>query len=581
MRVLDLCASWFNLGRIPVVNDRVSVASLNRLHELIDLSLREKPIARTVDGFLPTRLLDLCPRGVADLRLVVTNEDPDLLAQDTSQKRYAALSYCWGPADKAINQLKTTRDVLDEHLSGIQLEKVPQTVSDAICVCRRLGIRYLWVDALCIIQGDEADWAKESFQMSEVYSNSFIALCIIQGDSCSSGFLRTNYSSHTVKIRFQSKLDSSISGYLHLRMLRSPRETLMKSSTHTGRPVGNSDDPASIDFSKALWGTRAWTFQEDEMSPRKLYFGDSMFYMSCGTLSEAADGSPFDHKRHLGEFISLNETLCSWYNLVSLYVARELSHEQDRLPAISALARSVCDHFPDQKYLAGLWGSDLHKGLLWTTTSWMEFEDYYKPQSHGYVAPSWSWACRPAKLHLIAGLTHHNVHFWPEFTLHGADISFNPLNPYGLVSEGRLSVSAKVFKLPVDKTGKARVNKSGRPKFLGIVFNYNLWSENDEYIAHLFLDWDYHSALHDNGGYPRGPIDQMSMVLITRTSLDQHFMFRSYDTTDQEVVLGILVRLVAGTEGDYERLGMWYSENKGLGGKKFWQNIPLQDLTLV
>ncbi|APA08190.1 hypothetical protein SS1G_00112 [Sclerotinia sclerotiorum 1980 UF-70] len=289
------------------------------------------------------------------------------------------------------------------------------------------------------------------------------------------------------------------------------------------------------------------------------------------------------HGKRLGEFFFLTGTLCSWYGLMSVYVSRKLSYEQDRLPAISALAKSVCDHFSDQKYLAGLWASDLHRGLFWAQNSWMEFEDYYKPQPHGYVAPSWSWARRPTPFIWICGVNQHKAHFRLEFTLHGADISHDPLNPYGQVSEGRIFVSAKVFKLPVDKTGKARVNKAGEARVLAfiLVFNYNLWSENGEYIAHLFLDWDSYSALHDDSDYPRGPIDQLSMVLITSTSPNNPTMFRGRDTTDPKIVLGILVRPVAGTEGDYERLGLWYSENKGLGGKKFWQDIPLQDLTLV
>lgn len=565
------------------MNDRLSAPNLDRIKALISRALEEKPIENVHQEFLPTRLLDLESDCSSGLRLVVTKGDPEISRLDPIQKRYAALSYCWGSASEAKQQLKTTHDTLDSHLLEIQLINVPKTISDAIQVCRCLGIRYLWVDALCIIQGSEEDWNKESFSMSHIYSNSFLALCVIEGNSCLSGFLEPAYSPPTVQINFQSEIHKSISGTLYLRMLHPPQETLKVFSEQIGKPIGKPDNPSSADFEEAAWEERGWTFQEDQLSPRKLYFGKRMAYMSSGKLCEAADGTKFSRETYVNMENTLGQTLSGWYNLVKAYTERKLSFEHDKLPAISAFARNICDRFPHQKYLAGLWESDLHKGLLWTTYTWLEFENYYKPPGAMYIAPSWSWACRPCNITWISGIGRgEEVKYSPEFTLNHAEILVPKENPYGRVSMGRLSIRGKVFKPPLCEHGRVRIKNNGDyGKYLTIVFNYVLRSEDNKYIAHMILDWDYHSVSHDDDGYPRGPVDQLSLLLVSRTTLDQQFMFPTYDLTDQEVMLGILVRPVPGMNNEYEKLGIWYSENRDLGGVKFWEEIPLQELILV
>ena len=67
-------------------------------------------------------------------------------------------------------------DSLEDHKKGIPLEKLPRTIRDAIKISQSLGISYLWVDALCIIQGDKDDWTKESARMADVYRNSVVTI---------------------------------------------------------------------------------------------------------------------------------------------------------------------------------------------------------------------------------------------------------------------------------------------------------------------------------------------------------------------------------------------------------------------
>lgn len=68
---------------------------------------------------------------------------------------YVALSYCWGPYTADIRT--TVAANLREHMHGIAVAALPRTVQDAILVAARLGVSYIWVDALCIVQDDAAD----------------------------------------------------------------------------------------------------------------------------------------------------------------------------------------------------------------------------------------------------------------------------------------------------------------------------------------------------------------------------------------------------------------------------------------
>jgi hypothetical protein len=63
---------------------------------------------------------------------------------------YIALSHCWG----SDQNLTTERATLPERLRGIGWDTLPKTFQDAINITRMLGIRYLWIDSLCIIQND-------------------------------------------------------------------------------------------------------------------------------------------------------------------------------------------------------------------------------------------------------------------------------------------------------------------------------------------------------------------------------------------------------------------------------------------
>jgi len=132
---------------------------------------------------------------------------------------------------------------------GIDLETLPQTFRDAIKFTRALGVRYLWIDALCIIQRDDdlADWKLESGRMADYYRNSHLTLAVAWADSVHRGCFAAPNLTDTIQ-----------AGTITMRETHHfPNQALQRRST-----------------SFPLL-TRAWTYQERMLAPRVVYYGQN------------------------------------------------------------------------------------------------------------------------------------------------------------------------------------------------------------------------------------------------------------------------------------------------------------------
>jgi hypothetical protein len=122
--------------------------------------------------FLPTRLIDIgdSRRGKISARLICTAE-----SKDVNSMRYLALSHCWGTQRGKVVP-KTVKSNLEDHLQELKLSSLSKTYREALIIAFKLRIRYAWIDSLCIIQDDAADFERECGQMNKVYSQ---ATCTI------------------------------------------------------------------------------------------------------------------------------------------------------------------------------------------------------------------------------------------------------------------------------------------------------------------------------------------------------------------------------------------------------------------
>jgi hypothetical protein len=435
-------------------------------------------------SFSPTRLLDIGIDPTADPRLVIS---ADLLSTKSSTSiRYAAVSYCWGNAADALAQTKTTPANLHEILHAIPAYEMSTIMQDSIAVCKALSIRYLWIDALCIIQDpdDPSDWERESERVGQVYQHAYFTICAMSPPSCHQSFLAR--SQLTIQFDFQSSL------YLPAR----GQYTLHFAGLSSGVPAF---DPVLLDFYNSPWSNRGWVYQEEELSPRKLLFGQHMVHFECSRKRSSQNGETFsqDDRVDWSRWTNLTpeQVYRGFREAIRQYSSRSLSYESDRLPALAGVAKRVFE-YTGSKYLAGLWMEDLHIALLWVAKGPGIRQSLAKRLellgvSRGSGAPSWSWVSHPGYIEhsLFACLRGFGTdsHLRPEYTsidgwtaLKGAG-----LNQFGEVRSGTIRIRCKMLPVPADFVLKRNSNQ-----LLSICQE----SDHTAVVAYCRLDWMESSA---------------------------------------------------------------------------------------
>lgn len=346
---------------------------------------------------------------------------------------YIALSHCWGNSKPFL----TTRGTFDDMKDGFLPEHAPATFRDAITVTRKLGIRYLWIDSLCIIQGDIKDWERESSRMGGVYRDAYLTIAASSASSDEEGFLRPRPPAcSSLKLFSPTKRDTA------LLYVTCPRNQNGK-DLYPMYPYPVSHEPLKA---------RGWTLQESYLSRRQLKFFESRIVFACQGFVKEEDVccDDYDDFSPSGGLDSL-ETLSpywdedsypsyrGWYKMIEGYSKRELSFHSDRLQALSGLA-TLTASYKNGTYLAGIWWQDIAFGLCWRKSAG-KGETYAKPDS--YIAPSWSWASviGPVK---FPRPSDNSLDVFPlkmvGFTDYGVD--YRGYNNFGQVNSGWMRTKA-------------------------------------------------------------------------------------------------------------------------------------------
>ena len=74
------------------------------------------------------------------------------------------------------SKFQTDNETLESHKNGISLRSLPRNFRDIIQIAQALGVRYLWIDGLCILQGSKEDWEIELGKTADIYSNSYLTV---------------------------------------------------------------------------------------------------------------------------------------------------------------------------------------------------------------------------------------------------------------------------------------------------------------------------------------------------------------------------------------------------------------------
>ncbi|PYH30925.1 HET domain-containing protein [Aspergillus neoniger CBS 115656] len=538
---LNPCRNWLRIQRAPV------------LHPLSDKGraqlrkLAKKSYKTSKDAHLPTRVIDVGYWVTRSKMRLVVNRGSHKWA---SRGKYVALSYCWGSEEDAADQLKTTKASLCENMKEIKMESLPKTVSDAVLVCRAMRVRYLWVDALCIIQDSQDDWERESAKMAGIYENSYFTL-----------------------FPFQSTLNPSISGYYYIyHVMGYYRKNPDLSQNHDLAQFKQS--PFDCDLKESQWNTRGWTLQEALCSPRLLLFGTRMVHSIVLRLRQSQGGSVDIVSQPWGQNFHVDgcQPLClfprGWRIMIERYSARHFSYSSDKLPAISSLARKFASQTKGE-YLAGIWSDELAEDLLWAPQGLRTLDSFLTPPEE-YLAPSWSWAsqCNPIEWPILYDLK-------PECRIASIRTTTG-LDRYGKVQSGFITLQTKVFVIPSSTKMQRR-----RKASLGnnVEFPYELTSADGEYLAHLRFDWTDLTINDDKFLEAKQETTQLSMVLVSRNDCHPKYP-GSHDFDGSWRFLGLLV-LPTETSGSYRRAGIFLCGPRDLQGPKFWDGIDTTTITLL
>jgi hypothetical protein len=208
----------------------------------------------TKENWLPDRVLDVGTLSSPSLRLHITSES-------SLRSPYTTLSHCWGSLE--IKKLRMAN--LNQFIEGIDISELTKTFQHAIQITRRLNIRFLWIDSLCIIQDSKEDWLKESVVMGEIYQHGYCNIAATAAPDGRTGcFLERN---PLLAQPFRVHIDS----------YPGPRS---KSGVYSLAP--------RVFWEQGLLQApllqRAWVVQERTLAPRVLHFGKGQLFWECHEL---------------------------------------------------------------------------------------------------------------------------------------------------------------------------------------------------------------------------------------------------------------------------------------------------------
>ncbi|KAK2469665.1 hypothetical protein H9L39_18480 [Fusarium oxysporum f. sp. albedinis] len=305
---------------------------------------------------------------------LVINVQAQCLSELPESGRYIALSYVWG----GVDQVKTTMDNLQDFLIPGALDRVsntiPKAINDAMELVKQLGEKYLWVDALCIVQDDQSTKQSMIDHMHIIYANAYVTVFAASGNNSNAGLPGVSPSSR--------KMDQVVAPVAHdLTFIHPMPFTTIK---------------------KSAWATRGWTYQEYFFSPRRLVFTEGQVIYQCNTIRWQEDLAQEHMAPHLlsfqvdhsGRGLGWEPPTCRFPNYpknrwshhhyltyLTTYLDRKLTYDNDILNAFAGIINDAKEG--GMTTFFGLTKDYFGLDMLWKHSTWAT-------RRSGF--PSWTWA---------------------------------------------------------------------------------------------------------------------------------------------------------------------------------------------
>lgn len=394
------------------------------------------------DTHLPTRTIDCS--DPAHPRLFTSQ---DVIAP------YVALSYVWGGPQPN----STTTKNIEAYTAGIDIELVPKTIQDAIHATNKFGLRYLWVDAFCIIQDSADDKKKELIQMSRIFCDAYFTIIASRAETAFTGFLHNCPLPMKPPPRLPFWCQDGRAGIVSTQ----PMFTQYHAS---GEPVNK----------------RAWCLEECLLSARKFVYASDTLHYHCQSavtsIGDALSGPRNAEKlpdvmfipdaavgAHVASWVhgQWRELEFAWQDVIQDYTVRAVTKPKDKLTALAGVVeqfnRVWHPNSPSgldtngmteikRRYLAGLWEHSLMHNLLWSR---QEGTPSLRP--YQYIAPSWSWASIHGEITLYTSMFLDEPGYLDPSYLKSCEILACDVTvedehlPYGRVKSGVLKIRAKML----------------------------------------------------------------------------------------------------------------------------------------
>lgn len=400
---------------------------------------------------LPTRVIDVGTGNNPTIRLV---EPRGKVA------RYICLSHCWG-REQIIT---TTRSTLKARAAGIRMEDLSRTFQDAVVLTRRLGVQYIWIDSLCIVQDDLEDWKVESAKMCDVYSRAYLTISATHSRDGRGGLFR-----ETPDVEVSGVAPGAGGGAY--RVFFRERIDHQLECTSTGFWIEEHRGHMTIEHYPIL--TRAWVLQERLLSTRVLHFGRYEVFFECRsevncectgigyygsstdipiTIPKLVHADALDSEMDGVDWAEYAHYYIArlWRTMVSSYVTLDITKHGDRLPAIGGLAKHMAAR-RKSAYRAGLWEDTLMDDLLWYCNGASRTKRPRPPAPR--TAPTWSWASVDDRrimytddiIYWNEGLSEEEREPYQHFArVEGCTVTPGGVDEFGSIVHGRLQISGRL-----------------------------------------------------------------------------------------------------------------------------------------
>jgi hypothetical protein len=284
-------------------------------HDACKKALCGTEIDESTPPVLPTRIIHV---GAPDAAL-----RPRLIETNGKLGHYVTLSHCLRNVVDG-HSLETNEANLKNHLAGIPWDDIPIIFQDAMTITHRLGLEFIWIDSLCVLQDSPQDQLRESARKGTIFENALLTIAASHAtDLSQSLFSKRHEGPPPIELQHIS-------------------QNMRDSGSVFAIPKRQDNKTTLPEFSPLA--SHAWATEELMLSRRTILYTPNAITWSCKRLSQ----------RETGVHFHTTVRNPQWRVVVEKHSARSVEKPSDRLEALVRTPKAHCD-FTRQRCFSSLY----------------------------------------------------------------------------------------------------------------------------------------------------------------------------------------------------------------------------------